>query len=162
MSHLVEIALPFVNKNLTYDDIAKDTGFVDAFFYDINKPYKDHHFFMLYDLHREKGDAVSRAVDKLNHLNNLYDWRVIYVNKHPYVLYSFTTNKVIEDIKKGFIPTREKQKFQLDNFWRTKNYWIFDNIIVGGTSYYEPDEKDEVPEEDYMATDKSLNPYSRL
>lgn len=147
MSNLMKIAIPLLNEKLTLDDIQSNSGFVDAYFEDINKPALTDHIFMMYET-RGEGSNTTKCFYKLLNLNNRYGMRVGYINKKPYNIYSFTTNNTIRNLRDGNIILNEKQKERVLSFWNFKDPWITNNILLG-TIYDAPDLK-KLPEEDYL------------
>lgn len=146
MSNLLKIALPLLNENITLKDISPETGFVDAYFEDINRPSLCQHLFLMYEATKDTKEAAERF-HKFKNLNNLYSVKVIYVDKKPYTLYTFTTNRVINDLRDGNILLSPSRKQRVLDFWQWKDGWIRNNVLMG-LMYTHP-EPSSVPEEDY-------------
>lgn len=146
MSNLLKIAIPLLNEQLELKDIQDCSGFVDAYFEDINKPALTNHIFLLYDPYF-KGDNVANCIHKLYKLNNKYSMRVAYIKGKPYYVYAFTINKTIRNLRDGNIILSPAQKKRVLDFWDWKNAWLTNNLLLGLT-YDEPDNS-KLPEEDY-------------
>ena len=147
MTNLIKLAIPLIDQSLTLKDISKEMGFVDAYFEDINRPYLDYHIFLLYDANA-KGVGVYDTMQKLKGLASFYGLRVIYINKKPYYLYTFTSNTAIDNLHNGRIWLNENNKLRVLQFWQFKDCWVSTNVMRG-TMACEPD-RSSVPEEDYQ------------
>lgn len=146
MSNLMKIAIPLLNEQLELKDIQDCSGFVNAYFEDINKPALDYHLFMMYDPYA-KGDNIANCFYKLNKLNNKYSMRVAYIKGKPYYIYTFTINKTIDLLRDGNIFLSTAQKQRVLQFWDWKDAWITNNILLGVLG--DTPDNSRVPEEDY-------------
>lgn len=146
MSNLLKLAIPLLNDKLTLEDIQETSGFVDAFFYDINRPSLTDHIFLMYDNH-SGGENIINRFYKLEGLNNRYSTRTVYIKGKSYTVYTFTTNGVIRLLRQGAIALNPEQKKRILSFWGAKDGWVLNNVLLG-TIYEEPDES-QLPEEDY-------------
>lgn len=80
MSQLLKFAVSNLNTNLTYSDVSPQAGFVKASFDDIDRPFLDNHFFLMYDW-SVKDKQVAATEYKLRSFDNLYNVRTMFVNK---------------------------------------------------------------------------------
>ena len=71
MNNLLKLAIPLLNTDIKLSDIDSTTGFVGAYFEDINKPYLTDHMFLMYD-DTVKGDNVAKRFYKLSKLTFLF------------------------------------------------------------------------------------------
>lgn len=143
----MKIAIPLLNKDISLSDIQDSSGFVDAFFEDINKPALTNHIFMMYDA-KASGTNVGKSWYKLQKLNNRYSTRTVYIKNKPYTVYTFTIDKTIRNLRDGNIILSNSQKERVLQFWNWKDPWISNNILLGAT--YDHPEPSILPEEDYM------------
>ena len=146
MNNLMKLALPLLNDSLKLEDIQEDSGFVEAYFEDKNRPFLYQNLFLMYDP-RSNGKNVAHCLYKLSKLDNLYNTRVVYIKGKAYYVYTFTTNKTIELLKDGQIILNTHQKERILKFWEFKDAWVTNNILLG--AMFENPEKLELPEEDY-------------
>lgn len=146
MSNLMKIAIPLLNKNIELKDIQECSGFVGAYFEDINKPALTNHIFLVYDMN-STGDNIAKCLHKLFKLDNRYGTRIAYINSKPYSIYSFTINETIRHLRDGNILLNIAQKKRILDFWGSKDGWILNNILLG--TMYEHPEPSVLPEEDY-------------
>lgn len=146
MSNIMKIIIPLLNDDLELKDIQPCSGFVDAYYKDINRPALDNHIFLMYD-YKSTGDNLACCLYKLGKLNNLYSLKVYYINNKPYFVYTFTIDKTIRNLRDGLIILTSKQKQRVLDFWGSKDAWISNNILLG-TTYDDPGHA-VLPEEDY-------------
>ena len=146
MSNLMKLAIPLLNDELTKEDFDKESGFVDAFFEDINKPACCNHIFLMYDLH-SGGKNVAACNDKMFNLKNRYGYRTAYIDKKPYAIISCTANKTIRELREGSIMLSLNQKKKILDFWGSTEPWVTNNLLAG-VMFSKPT-KSSVPEEDY-------------
>lgn len=147
MSNLMKIAIPLLNESITIEDIQDCSGFVDAYFEDINRPYLDNHLFLMYD-NSSTGKNMADCFYKLFRLNNKYGVRTVYIKDKPYTVYMFTIDRTIRLLRDGNIILNPEQKKRVLDFWGLKDAWIMNNILLG--TMYEHPETSVLPEEDYM------------
>ena len=147
MSNLMKLAIPLLNDNITLSDIEKDSGFVEAYFEDINRPYLTDHIFLMYD-DTIKGEKVAKRFCKLGKLNSCYGKRFATINGKLYTVYMFTINKTIRNLRAGNILLSVTQKQKILDFWDHKDAWVTNNVLL--ETMYEHPEKSVLPEEDYV------------
>ena len=89
MSTQIKCILPLIDERLTKNDISKESGFVNAYLYDQNRPSLEQCCFLLYDNSvRSKQQMLTWT--KLRQLKLLRSIKVIYVNKKSYTVYGRT------------------------------------------------------------------------
>lgn len=146
MSNLLKLAIPLLNADIKLSDIDSTTGFVGAYFEDINKPYLTDHMFLMYD-DTVKGDNVAKRFYKLSKLNSCYGKRIVTIKGKLYTVYIFTINSTIKRLRDGNIMLSVDQKQRILDFWDHKDPWITNNVLLG--TMYEHPESSVVPEEDW-------------
>ena len=152
MSNIMKIIIPLLNDELELKDIQPCSGFVGAFYEDKNRPALTDHIFLMYD-YKSTGDNLASCLYKLDKLKNLYSFKVYYIDEKPYFVYAFTIDKVIRWLKNGIILLTVAQKQRVLDFWKWKDPWITNNILLG-ISYDDPGSLI-LPEKDYEAEFKS-------
>lgn len=130
MSHVKNAAVCLLDDKITFDDIGPESGLVDAYFYDADRPFLDNHIFLMYDP-RNKGDKVSSAMYRMKKLDSFYNCRIIYVHKKPYYVYTYTTSSAIKNLKNGVVHCSQKEKLRMINFWKWNDPWIVNNVLSG-------------------------------
>lgn len=146
MSNLIKLAIPLLNSDLNYSDICNNSGFVEAFFEDINKPFLTDHLFLMYDID-SKEPNFANCMYRLKKLNNIYGTRIARIDGKMYKVFIFTINKTIRNLKDGNIILSVSQKQRILDFWDHKDPWIMNNVLLG--TMYEHPEPSVLPEEDY-------------
>lgn len=145
MSNLAKVILPLIDNNISLEDIAEDTGFVGIYMEDINRPYLDDHVFLMYNWN----DVMSTKVFyKFKNMPSFYGYRIIYLKGVPYIVYTFTSNSLINRLKKGVAILRDVNKLRILQFWQFKDAWVALNVARGTVADDSP--RDILPEEDYM------------
>lgn len=147
MSNLLKIAIPLLNDEIEWKDIQNSSGFVGAYFEDKNRPFLNNHLFLLYDAESKEENSL-RCFYKLNKLKNVYSTKTIYIKDKPYTLFTFTIDSVIRRLRDGNIILNPTQKQKVLSFWKDRDAWIMNNILLG--TMYERPEPSILPEEDYM------------
>lgn len=142
----MKIAIPLLNENLELKDIQDQSGFVGAYFEDINKPFLDNHIFLMYD-YSSKGKNLANCIHKLHKLNNKYSSRVVYIKNKPYLVFSYTIDYTIRNLRDGNIILNPIQKQRVLKFWGMKDSWVANNVLLG--TMYEHPEPQILPEEDF-------------
>lgn len=151
MSNLMKLAIPLLHPDITKKDIDECSGFVEAYFEDKNKPYLTNHLFLMYDI-ESKQPNVATCFYKLQHLNNRYGTRVVSIKGKQYIVYYFTIDKTIRNLRDGNIILSVAQKQRILDFWGHSDAWVTNNVLLG-TMYEHPEplvlpEEDWAPEED--------------
>ena len=150
--------VPLIDDNITWQDLTVESGFVNAFTSDINRPYLEDKVFLLYDSSVNTKESLERYL-KFEHLDTIYNKRYITINKHHYTVYCFsnlTYKKEISNLQQNGKVYDAKAKGEIAMFWN--------NVPVpelGQRLYYEHYRFGEpitaqLPEEDYYPYEKSL------
>ena len=145
MSKIEKLIAPFIDDSLTTDDFSEDTGFVLMSDEDINRPWLDNHIFLLY----KWGDNKSiKVFYKYKKAKSFYGFKIMYIKGEPYIVYTFTSNSLINRLKQGVAILRDVNKQRVLQFWQFKDAWITLNVMRG-TITCDPT-LSIVPEEDFM------------
>lgn len=153
MSLHTKLMLPLIDENLTLEDISDKAGFVDVYTLDVNRPSLTYHIFLMYRRTMEPQSLKTR--EKLAKLKSFYSKKNVKIDNKLYVIYSFTLNMSMKNIRKNALLTLSKDdRTRIGNFWKFKDTDITDFLL--GYSYLGNGFKDNVvPEEDYSPS--SLN-----
>lgn len=150
MSVHMKLILPMINESLSLDDISENSGFIDAYSIDINKPGITNCIFLLY-----KKSMTQQAIatdKKLSSLPELYNKRNIKINDQFYTLYGFVINKNIRFImNNATLMLGDSCKRQIGNFWKFTDSDVTDYLL--GYYYFKKFEDNYVPEEDFSPID---------
>jgi hypothetical protein len=145
MSNIAKVILPLVDNSISLDDISEKTGFIAMYTEDINRPYLDDHIFLMYNWSDKKS---AKVFYKFRELPSFYGYKIIYLKGVPHIVYTFTSNSLINRLKKGTAILRDINKLRVLQFWQFKDAWVSLNV-TRGTVAGDP-LQDVLPEEDYM------------
>ena len=145
MSNIAKVIIPLVDEKLSLEDLSEATGFEGIYFEDINRPYLDDHIFLMYDWNDKKSTKVFY---KFRNMKSFYGYKIIYINRVPHIVYTFTSNSLINRLKRGTAILRDINKLRILQFWQFKDAWIALNVARGTVTSDPPNEI--VPEEDYL------------
>ena len=111
--------LPLVDDSITLDDVSTNSGFINAYTEDINRPYLEDKVFLLYDSKVNTVESMNRF-RKFRDLDTLYNMKYIQINKHPYTVYCFsnpTNKKDISSLISIGKKIKTNESFKLIKFW---------------------------------------------
>lgn len=142
-----KLIIPLLDDNIVLEDVSEESGFVNAFTDDINKPFYDNHIFLLY----KSVDTIEslRRFQKFNKLTTIHNIRYITINNEHYIVYTFVKiNKDINNILKCGQCFNPKNSLEINNFWKNIDNDLFQRLFIPQYEYSK-DIKDILPEEDY-------------
>lgn len=147
MSLQAKMILPFLDNDITKEDVSSDSGFVNMYMYNKNNPELDEHVFLLYEgtnLTEKNADVFSR----FNDMKGLYSFKNVRINDHSYRLYTFSlTSPMLKLLfNKGIPPMHLEDRVKILKFWNVSDEEI--NKCVLGNRAINVD-KTSVPEYDY-------------
>lgn len=143
--------IPLLDDNLTWRDLTVESGFVNAYTSDKNRPYLEDKVFLLYDSSVNTRESLDRFC-KFKNLDTVHNTTYITIDNKPYTVYCFNSIKYRKDINslKNYGKT-----FSLDSALEINRFW--NNVPVPELSkrlflpLYRNGEaiEAELPEEDY-------------
>lgn len=145
MSNIAKVIIPLVDDVLSLEDLSEKTGFEGVYFEDINRPYLDNHVFLMYNWDDKKSTKIFY---KFRNMKSFYGYKIIYINRIPHIVYTFTSNSLINRLKRGTAILRDINKLRILQFWQFKDAWVALNVARGTVACDPPTEI--VPEEDYL------------
>jgi len=145
--------VPLLDDNLTWRDLTVESGFINAYTSDKNRPYLEDKVFLVYDSSVNTRESLDRYC-KLKNLDTVYNMKYITINNKHYTVYCFSNPKYKKDINslknygKAF---SLEAKLDINRFWT--------NVPVPELSkrlfypHYRNGEtiEAELPEEDYYS-----------
>lgn len=146
MGKIAKTIIPLLNFNIKLEDISENTQFVGLYAKDMNRPYLTHHIFLMYKWDNPT-QAALRVFYKFRDFKNLYSWKIVRINKVPYILYTFTYDKTLDSLLDGTLFISKGHRRRILEFWSFKDPWIYENIMRD-TICVIPDNEN-VPEIDY-------------
>ena len=145
MSNISKVIIPLVDESLSLEDLSENEGFEGIYFEDINRPYLDDHVFLMYNWDDKKSTKIFY---KFRNMKSFYGYKIIYIKHVPHIVYTFTSNSLINRLKRGTAILRDINKLRILQFWQFKDAWIALNVARGTVISDPPSEI--VPEEDYL------------
>lgn len=148
MSLQAKLILPFVDNNISLDDITKESGFINMFLHNKNNPELDNHVFFMYE-GKDLTEQNANVFDKFRKLKNFYKYKVIQVNNHAYRLYTFVlTNPLAKKIHRDQYNLLDKDdEINILKFWKLSDDEVNNHIFY--VKHFIEKDNDSVPEEDY-------------
>ena len=149
MSLLYKLIIPFLDENITKEDISPEAGFVDAYCRDINRPYLEHFIFLLYDAQINTKEAHLREI-KFSKLKTIHSKKIYVKDNHYYYVYAFPIiNPAIDNLLLGIRPTTIESNIVLVKFYGIEDVDIINYLFKGSTW---GNLNSTLPEEDYVPT----------
>ena len=145
MSNIAKLIIPCIDNTLSLEDFSDDAGFVDCYTEDINRPYLDYHIFLMYKWGKIKSTKVFYKIKKIP---SFYGYKIIYINGESYIIYTFTSNCLINRLKSGLTILGDINKARILRFWSFKDSWVTSNVMRGTITCGPL--PNIVPEEDYL------------
>lgn len=126
MNNLIKTIIPLIDENMSLEDLDESTGFIDCYLEDKNRPWLIDHIFLMY----KWGDTKSTKIFyKFRAMKSFYGYRIVYINKECYIVYTFTINPSIKSLRKGYSILRDNLKLRILRFWQFKDDWISINVM---------------------------------
>lgn len=155
MSQHFKFIIPLLDKNITLDDLSYDAGFIDAFSADINRPYLDHHIFLLYLAKTDTKEAYNRMT-KFKSLPSLSSETEITLKGKLCKLYAFCiVDKTIYKILDNILSFSNDNTERIMTFWKCTdediNKYMVDPLHYSTYNLHNYINH-VVPEQDYVKT----------
>lgn len=144
---------PLCDDNITLNDLSIESGFVNAYTSDINRPFLENKVFFVYDSKVNTKESLETHL-KFPKLATYYNKKYMTVNKHPYTIYCLSSPKYRKDInnlqKVGKTLTLDAM-LEINRFWDKIDFpEIPKRLFYSWYRFGEPITA-ELPEEDYYS-----------
>lgn len=146
MTILEKIVIPLIDENLNIGDISPNSGLIDSYTSDPDKPFLEEGIFLVYD-DTLRTEDTKKAASKLNSLSSLRYTYVKYVENKPYFVYNFYPTTEWKKLLTGHIVLTPKQTKRIIEFWGELSE-VSDYICSNKNKYITPNHP--MPLEDYM------------
>lgn len=151
MSTQIKLIIPLLDENITKNDFSKESGFVNAYVYNKNKPDLLSHLFLLYDGENRTYEK-AKIIEKFSKLKSLYSQKAMWIGGHYYLLYTLTLiGKKMRDLLQGIPSFEEEDVVKTLKFWNLEENDV-NRILLGIDPSLSTDDTS-VPEEDYSIPD---------
>ena len=150
MSAFEKTIIPLINSELELENFNEKTGFIGAYVEDIDRPYLDNHVFLLYKWDKNTENATS-IFYKLKKLDSFHSYKTMYIDGKPVIVYTFTSNRDINHLKRGGSVIGLSSKLRILQFWKYTDDWVNINVMRGTIASTLPPP---LPIEDYLAIEE--------
>ena len=127
MTNFEKILLPLVVKNISKEDICPESGFIDTYTVDVDRPSWQNEFFIVYNDFIRSEKSINRA-RKFENSGNLKRVYVKCINNKPCIVYSFWIDRTLKKLYDDTFILNAKQKFKIAQFWGASDE-IFDIVL---------------------------------
>lgn len=113
--------IPLIDDNITLEDISVESGFINAYTEDIDRPYLTDKIFLLYDSSIVTIESTNRFA-KFQNLDTLHHSKYIKINKKHCILYCFTIvkyKKDIDSLKEIGKVYKPEAALEINRFWHS-------------------------------------------
>ena len=145
--------VPLYDDNLTWRDLTTESGFVNAFTMDKNRPFLENKLFLAYDSSVNTKESLEVHC-KMSKLDSYYNKRYITINKKHYTIYCLNNPKYIKDInnlrKNGKTITPDAM-LEINRFWKGINVPELASRLFFNNYRFGESIEAELPEEDYYS-----------
>lgn len=143
--------VPLLDDNITLRDLSEESGFVNAYTSDINRPYLEDKVFLMYNSRTNTKEALERFL-KFRELDTLYNTRYITIDKVHYIVYCFTSpkyKKAINSLKESGKTNNVEASNLISQFWNNVPVPDLTNRLFFSQYKFGECITAELPEEDY-------------
>lgn len=149
MSYHLKFVVPLLDDEITAGDLTPEAGFVDAYSDDINRPYLDHHIFLLYVANLDSKPSYDRTI-KFKNLKSLYNVLDVRIKGVLCKLYTFCiTDPAITYITKNLFSLSDANKLKILKFWKASDDDVNEFFVKNIDTTIHSFNRTSVPEWDY-------------
>lgn len=117
MSTYLKVLIPMLDPLLKKEDLTKESGFVDAYIFDKNRPYIENSVFLMYDLSAANKISNEREY-RMRSCKNVSNSLIEYIGGKAYKIYTFPLiGSDIKKVFKGFKPSSMEGAARVLGFW---------------------------------------------
>lgn len=149
MSTQMKLMIPLLDKCITKEDLTPESGFVDAYVFDKNRPGIDNCIFLMYDISKTTKER-GKHEHRFHNCTNLHSIKVSYINGKPYKIFAFNiVGKDVKDLYNGFKPKQYNNVIRILSFWRGYDDDVNKTMLINKPERLSRDWKT-IPEYDYL------------
>lgn len=145
--------VPLLDDNLTWKDLTVESGYVNAFTTDKNRPYFEDKVFLVYRSDCNTSEALERYL-KFNHLNTIHNTKYITINNIHYTVYCFNRTQYKKDIDNLQLNGKVKNinaALEINRFWNNVPVPELAQRLFLDSYRFGDKITAELPEEDYYS-----------
>lgn len=98
LNDVTRYIVPLLDDHLVLDDISEESGFVNAYTEDINRPYLYDNVFLMYKSKANTMESMNRY-RKFKQLDTIHNTKYIKIKNEHYTVYTFNKVKYRKDIR---------------------------------------------------------------
>lgn len=145
--------VPLCDDNITWRDLTVESGFINAYTTDKNRPFLEDKVFLVYDSSVNTVESLETHC-KMCKLDSYYNKRYITINKKHYTVYCLCNPKYAKDIKRlrnnGKASTLDAM-LSINRFWEGINVPELPMRLFYRHYRFGDSIEAELPEEDYYS-----------
>lgn len=117
MSTYLKVLIPLLDPVLKKEDLTKESGFVDAYIFDKNRPYIENSIFLMYDLGIANKTSNEREY-RMRSCKNVSNSLIEFIGGKAYKIYAFPlVGADMKKVFKGFKPVSMGGANRVLGFW---------------------------------------------
>lgn len=116
MSLFEKIIIPLIDDDLSYGDILPQSGFVDSYTADPDKPCGENAIYLTYN-DSIRTDMTKRCASRLGDIKSVRYRYVKMVNKVPTMVYKLYVKPEVKHLFSGHIELTPEQMVRIFDFW---------------------------------------------
>ena len=145
----MKLIIPLLDENITKEDLTKESGFVDAYVFDKNRPYIDNCIFLVYDISKPTKETGAHE-HRFYKCTNIHNTHVAFINGKSYKIVAFKMiGKDIKSLYNGFKPKEYCNTMRILSFWRGYDEDVNKTMLINKPERISRDWKT-IPEYDYL------------
>lgn len=146
MSLLEKIIIPLIDEDLSFGDISPQSGFIDSYTIDPDKPCGENAVYLTYD-DSFRTDETKRCASRLEQIKTVKYRYVKMINNKPVMVYKLYIKPEIKNLFSGKVELTPRQMMRIFSFW---GYNSDVSLYLCENKYKSVEVKHEMPAEDYI------------
>lgn len=149
--------VPLLDDNLTWNDLTVESGYINAYTTDKNRPFLEEKVFLLYDSSVNTKESLDRY-RKFKQLDSLYNTKYITINNKHYTIYCLSNPKYRKDIHNLQSTGKTynvSAALEINRFWANVPVPELAQRLFLNTYRFGESINAELPEEDYYSYEES-------
>jgi len=116
MSMFEKIIIPLIDDNLEFGDIAPQSGFIDSYTKDLDKPCEENAVYLTYDdsLRTENTKKCALRLERLTCIKYRY---IKMIDNKPVMVYKLYIKPELKNLFSGNIELTPEQTVRIFDFW---------------------------------------------
>lgn len=116
MSDFAKVVMPLIERNLKLDDFTEESGFVDVYTEDPDRPYDYRSIYFVVNDKVRNAQSIDRARRFAKTINILGSYTKT-IDNTPYIVYRFCMPPKVAKLKNGIIALSTDDKATILDFW---------------------------------------------